>query len=161
MAVRYPRGTDGEYIHSDWSAEASVTSEGALTCHRVGKDVTLITYGTLINNVLSAAEILSEQWIEATVLRLQTVSPLPVQQILSQMSQSQHVVIVEEICNGSGVRQELSYLLRNKAPACRVDGIDLGRSFAVQGDMQALYKFYGMDAASIAEFTREVLSHES
>ena len=161
VAIRYPRGSNGQYIESSWKPDCSADICGSLTCHRSGKDVTLITYGTMINNVLAASEILKQQGIEATVLRLQTVSPLPVQQIRSQMSEKHHVVIIEEICNGSGIQYELAYLLQKEALDCRVDSIDLGRSFAVQGDMQSLYKFYGMDAASIASFTREVLKHES
>lgn len=161
VAIRYPRGSDGDYTESSWEPNLSVDTCGSLTCHRSGKDITLITYGTMINNVLAAAEILSQQGIAATVLRLQTVSPLPVQQILAQMSDNQHLVVIEEVCSGSGIRQELAYQIRNEMPNCRIDGIDLGHSFAVQGDMQALYNFYGMDAASIAAFTREVLTHES
>ena len=161
VAVRYPRGTDGSYAASDWAPCCAADKTGAVVRHREGADVTLITYGTMFNNVLAASELLAQQGIEATVLRLQTVAPLPVAQLAAEMSASRHVVVVEEISAGSGIRQDLAWRLQREVPGCKVDGIDLGHRFAVQGDMQSLYKHYGLDAESIAEFTREVLKHES
>ena len=155
VAVRYPRGTDGAYTASDWKSGASVV------CHRRGSHITLITYGTVLNNVLDAADILARQGIEATVLRLQTVSPLPVNQILTEMSECRHAVIIEEICSGSGICRELAWHLREKLPGCKVDGLDLGLNFAVQGDMQSLYHHYSLDGPSIAQFVQEVKTYEN
>ena len=52
VAVRYPRGGQGSYTGSDWEPGKG------LCCHRAGTDVALVTYGTLVNNVLEAAELL-------------------------------------------------------------------------------------------------------
>lgn len=161
VAVRYPRGTDGDYTASDWVSDSHAGVSGALKCHRRGSDVTLITYGTIFNNVMAAAEMLAQQGIEATVLRLQTVSSLPVQQIVAEMSEHHHVVIVEEVSDGSGIRQDLAWQIRSELPDCTIDGVDLGHRFAVQGDMNSLYKHYGLDAESIADYVREVTAHES
>ena len=72
-----------------------------------------------------------------------------------------HVVVVEEICANSGVCQELAWNLHQIVPDCRVDGIDLGRQFVTQGDIKTLYRHYGLDARSIADFTKEVLRREN
>ena len=58
VAVRYPRGTDGAYTASDWHGFDA--ARGALKCHRKGEHVTLITYGTMLNNVMGAAALLAE-----------------------------------------------------------------------------------------------------
>ena len=157
VAVRYPRGSDGSYQASDWEAGAHAHRDGALKCHRQGSDVTLITYGTIFQNVMDAAELLREQGIEATVLRLQTVAPLNIDKIVENLSSCHHVVVVEEICAGSGVRQDIAWELQHRLPDCRVDGIDLGHRFVTHGSMDLLYRHYGLDAASIAKYTREVL----
>ena len=159
VAVRYPRGTDGTYTASDWNGFDA--AKGALKCHRKGGDVTLITYGTMLNNVMDAAALLAEQGIEATVLRLQSVAPLAVDDIISELSASRRVVIAEEICTGSGICEALSFEIRKHLPDCKVTGLDLGPNFAVQGDMQKLYRHYGLDAESIANYVREVVEHES
>lgn len=160
VALRYPRGGDGRCKDSAWVPGTRADQTGALTCHRTGPDVTLITYGTLLDNVMEAAELLDGQGIHATVLRLLTVAPLPVNQIVDQISSNHHVVIVEEVCDGSGIRQDLAWRLCHALPDCKVDGIDLGHRFVTHGDLASLYKFCGLDAASIADFTREVLRHE-
>ena len=157
VAVRYPRGGDCGYSASDWVPGCLADREGAVKCHRNGDDVTFITYGTMLENVMAAAEILENQGIHATVLRLQTVAPLPVKEIVKQMSANQHVVIVEEACSGSGIRQELAWQLIHELPGCKVDGIDLGSRFVTHGDVKKLYQYYGLDSQSIAKFTKEVL----
>lgn len=153
VAVRYPRGTEGSYFASDWQG-----LDGRLVkCHRSGKDVTLVTYGRLLDNVLEAAEILAETGIEATVLRLLSVSDLPVDQILENLS-GNHLVVVEEVSRGSGIREALAWQLRKLVPKCHFDGMDLGTGFVPHGSLQELYRHCGLDAESIASYTKEVLS---
>ena len=156
VAVRYPRGGNGAYEASAWSG-----MENSIAVHRQGKDVTFVTYGTIVNNVLEAAQILASQGIEATVLRLQAAAPLDASKILEQMSQHHHVVIVEESAGCSGVHQELAWQIRHLLPDCKVDGLNLGNQFVTHGDMKSLYKYYGLDGESIADFTREVLKGEN
>ena len=158
VAVRYPRGAEGEYIGSDWTG---ICSDGALKCHRRGNDVTIVTYGTLYNQVARAAQFLKEQGIEATVLRLQTVSPLPVGQIIQHISSNHCLIVVEEITNRSGICQDLGWQIQKHLPDCRIHGIDLGHRFAVQGDMDSLYKHYSLDSESVAAYIQEVLQNEN
>ena len=156
VAVRYPRGGNGLYQGSKWTG-----LDNPVAVHRKGKDVTFVTYGTMINNVLEAAEILESQGIQATVLRLQAVAPLDVTKIVEHMSEHHHVVFVEEIAADSGVHQELAWQIRQIVPDCRVNGLDLGNKFVTHGDVKTLYKYYGLDGESIADFTREVLKGEN
>lgn len=161
VAVRYPRGGDTAYTQSAWRGGADVLRKGALSCHAKGKDITLITYGTLLANVMEAAELLEQKGVHATVLRLLTVAPLPVEEIISEMSGTAHVIIIEEICNGSGIREALAWELQHKLPGCRVDGIDLGHRYITHGDTGHLYRHYGLDGASIAKFVQEVRLDEN
>ena len=154
VAIRYPRGTERNYTESAWHG-----LDGKLVaCHRSGKDVTLITYGTMLENVMEAAEQLAQQGIEATVLRLLTVSKLSADQILAEMSENRCIIVAEEICTGSGIREALAWEIGIKCPECRVDGIDLGANFVTHGSQKELYAHYGLDGKSIAEYTKGVLS---
>ncbi|MGM9550242.1 MAG: 1-deoxy-D-xylulose-5-phosphate synthase [Faecousia sp.] len=157
-AIRYPRGGEGSYTDSAWHPGENVERDGLLCCHRRGGDVTLVTYGSMLDNVLEAAEILSRQGIEATVLRLLTVSALPVRALLAEMSENRRVIVAEEVCTGSGIREALAWQISRLCPDCRVDGIDLGADFVTHGSLKELYRHYGLDGESIANFTREVLS---
>ena len=154
VAIRYPRGTEGSYTASDWHG-----LDGELVkCHRQGKDVTLVTYGTMLENAMAAAEVLSSQGIEATVLRLLTVSDLPAAQIAEKLSENHCVITIEEVCSGSGIREALAWELHRMCPDCRADGIDLGRDFVPHGSVKELYQHCGLDAQAIADYTKEVLS---
>ena len=120
--------------------------------------VTLVTYGSMLDNVLEAAEILSQRGIEATILRLLTVSALPAREILTEMSEKRRVIVAEEVCTGSGIREALAWELRKLCPDCRVDGVDLGADFVTHGSTKELYRHYGLDGESIANYTQGVLS---
>ena len=156
VAVRYPRGTEGDYKASDWNGEQPV----AVKCHRNGADVTFITYGTMLDNVMKASELLAAQGIEATVLRLLNLSAFPAEEILPKVSASRKVIIVEEMTAGSGIREALSWVLTKQCPEIQIDGIDLGNEFVPHGAQKKLYEYCGLDEQSIAEFTKEMLSHE-
>ena len=107
--------------------------------------------------MIQAAEALQESGIEAAVLRLLAVEPLPVEQILAHLSGNHHVVIVEETCSGSGIREAAAWELQHALPDWRVDGIDLGHRFVTHGDICSLYHACGLDAGGIADYVREVL----
>ncbi|MBQ7002013.1 MAG: 1-deoxy-D-xylulose-5-phosphate synthase [Oscillospiraceae bacterium] len=154
VAVRYPRGTEGTYTASDWQGR-----DGAMVkCHRQGADVTLITYGAMLENVMEAAALLSEEGIEATVLRLLSVTCFRPEELASALAPSPYAIVVEEACTGSGMREELAWKLRKLKPDCRIDGRDLGADFVPHGSQKELFKHCGLDAASIAAYTKEVLS---
>jgi 1-deoxy-D-xylulose-5-phosphate synthase len=156
VAIRYPRGGNRGYEGCHFKALPGIAGAGALACHRLGADVTLITYGALIDNVLKAADLLAQQGIQATVLRLLTVSPLPVSHILTMMSDAEHVVVLEETAGNCGIREALAWKLQHQKPGIRVDGIDLGNQYVTHGDMNSLYMRYGLDSESIAKFVQEV-----
>ena len=157
VALRYPRGTD-RYVHNtQWQDRADIARSGALCSERDGEDVTIVTYGTMTDNAMKAADLLHENGIESQVLRLQTVSPIPVEEILHQMGTNQNVVVLEEVCGGSGIRYELAYALRQKRPELNVAGKDLGHRFITHGDLDSLYRSCGLDAESIAAYIREVI----
>ena len=154
VAVRYPRGTEGAYTESAWDGEKRVVS------HRDGKDVTLITYGTLVNTVMDAADQLAQSGIQCTVLRLLELSKIPAEEILGLMSQEKKIVVIEETAASSGIKQALAWELISRCPDCRVSGIDLGPDFVPHGDQKKLYEYCGLDTASIVRFVNGVLDRE-
>ena len=129
-----------------------------VACHRTGKDVTLVTFGSLLENTMEAAKILAEQGVEATVLRLLEVSDVHAGDVLSLLPESKKIIVAEEVAGGSGICGALAYELGLLCPECTVAGIDLGRKFVPHGAPKELYKDCGLDAASIAAYTKEVLS---
>ena len=155
VAIRYPRGGDGEYHCSAWQGSPDVC------CHRTGKDLTLITYGTLVDQTMDAAEILARNAIEATVLRLLSVQPLPIKEILENIAKGRPVIIVEEVSGGCGIRDTLAMQLRIAGEKGTVNGIDLGHRFIPHGNTAQLHRHCGLDGESIAKSVMEVRQNEN
>ncbi len=154
VAIRYPRGSNGNYQESMWQ-------QGPVACHRKGERIVLITYGTILNHVLEAAQILQEQGLSVTVLQLLSVAPLPVAEVVPYLSAESHVFVVEEVMASCGIVNELACSLGKAVPGCRVYGRSLGDKFVTHGAMDALYKHYGLDAASVARYVQEVQKVEN
>ena len=150
VAIRYPRGTEGSYTASDWKGSLS-----SVVVHRQGDDLTFVTYGSMLDNVLDAAEILARQGVECTVLRLMNLTDLHTEQILQKKGKSRALVVVEEVSAVSGIREALAYEVMQQSADCHVMGLDLGREFVTHGDKKKLYENCGLDAESLAAFAKE------
>lgn len=145
IAIRYPRGEDRSIHVSAWK-------KGAVCRHRDGADAVLLTYGVLTEEVLAAADMLAECGIQVSVLRLLRIWPLPIDTLREMIGDCHRIVVVEEVCSGSGIKEAIAW----NFPECTVSGLDLGHSFPTHGSIPQLYSYYGLDRASIAKYIREV-----
>lgn len=155
VAIRYPRGGNGSYADNSWNGNASVCT------HRYGKDLTIVTYGTLVNNVMLAANLLSQKGIEATVLRLMCVNPVNMDELVSKLADSKKVFIAEEIAGNCGIREHIAYELKNIDPYIQVEGTDLGNQYIPHGSIEMLYEQFGLSPEKLAQRIMEVHCSES
>ncbi len=160
VAIRYPRGGNRWLTASDWEKNEKIVKNGKMVKHCQGNEVVFVTYGVLIDQVMQAAHILQERGITAGVVRFLTVAPLPAEALAAALGDCRRVIVVEESCTGSGIKEALAWQLHQLLPDCRVDGIDLGHRFIPHGDMKSLYHHCGLDGASIASRTEEVIQGE-
>ena len=152
VAVRYPRGGNRNYTGCHWDA----SEPNSVICHRRGRDVTIVTYGTLLENAMEAAQLLARSGIEATVLRLPVLSALDAEQIASQVT-GNTLLILEEVSGGTGIAGELALTIGQVKPNIRVFSRDLGNSFVPHGSVNELYRHCGVDAENVAKYIQEVL----
>jgi 1-deoxy-D-xylulose-5-phosphate synthase len=152
IAVRYPRGGEGSFRAKPWDPANSVESHGH------GRDAAIITYGSLINQAMDAAERLREKGIEVTVCRLTSLNPVPANALEGLCSGIRNFVILEEAT--AGVAESIACALYDRMPGCKVAIRDLGDDFTPHGDMNALYKSVGLDADSITKLVCEVVHNE-
>ena len=151
VAIRYPRGSDRGYSDSAWSADRSVV------CHRNGDDITIITYGVLLDNAMKAAELLSEQGVEATVLRLTRLSDIPVKELVQLLPPNKHVFVLEEVGGHCGIGPELACKLQDYKVSC----LDLGDNYVTHGAINVLYEHYGLSPKTIKDYVLEVRQDEN
>ena len=155
VAIRYPRGGDRSYTRSDWDGTNMVK------VHKEGANVAVVTYGTLLENAMDAAALLSEQDIDVGVIRLLSVHQVPEQQLMDALQKYETIVIAEEAATGSGIREKVAWMLSREGNDHRVFGLDLGREYVTHGNVNALYAHHGLDANSIAKYVKEVLKVEN
>lgn len=149
VAVRYPRGCDGALTEA---AERPVLYEGG--------DITLVSYGRLINNVLAAAKLLKKRGIRAEVIKLASVKPIDFESIEASVRKTGHLLIAEEAVCAGCAGKEIAAQLRASGIAAPVRLVNLGDRFVPHGAVECLYELLGLDAASLAKCAQEVLAYE-
>ena len=144
VAVRYPRGGDGVYTACDGKELL-----------REGKDITLVSYGTLINEVLQAAELLKKQGIGAEVVKLDSIKPLNLKALTASVRKTKHLLVAEECADSGCVGYKIVSALDGLTVRTRF--CNLGDGFVPHGSVDELYRLKKLDAEAIAHCAREVL----
>lgn len=106
---------------------------------RQGSDVSIITYGYMVQESLKAADELAKDGINAEVVDLRTISPLDEDTILDSVKKTGRVVLVQEAQKQAGVSAQVAALIAEKgilsleAPIKRVAAPDTPYPFS-QGE---------------------------
>jgi len=82
---------------------------------RVGTDLTIIAYGTMAHFAVEAADLLSEQGIDATVLDLRSLKPLDWPSIEAAIQRTSKALIVHEDNRFLGYGAEVAAQISEKA----------------------------------------------
>jgi pyruvate dehydrogenase E1 component beta subunit len=95
-----------------------------------GSDVTLITWGAMLQPTLQAATLMEENGTGAEVIDLRTLSPLDMDGIVESVKKTHRAVVVQEAPATCGVGAEIIARINEKAlthleaPVARVTGFD-------------------------------------
>ena len=149
VAVRYPRGAEGEY-REDRSAEP-------VSVLKSGNDLTIVTFGIRINDALSAADTLAGRGISAEVVKVNRILPLETERILSSLAKTGRLLMVEDICrSGSVGSMILEAAAENGTRLACVRRIDLGDGVVCQGDSDEVSRLMKLDADGITAEAMEM-----
>ena len=97
---------------------------------REGRDVTLISWGTMVKETSAAAEELALEGIDVEVIDLATLKPYDEDAVLSSVAKTGRCVIVHEAARTGGFGAEIAALIAERgllsllAPVVRVTGYD-------------------------------------
>ncbi|MDO5014002.1 MAG: alpha-ketoacid dehydrogenase subunit beta, partial [Lactobacillaceae bacterium] len=103
---------------------------------REGTDVSIITYGYMVQESLAAADELAKEGINAEVVDLRTLAPLDEDTILESVKKTGRVVLVQEAQKQAGVGGQVASLIGEKgilyldAPIARVAAPDTPYPFS-------------------------------
>ncbi|UDM52551.1 alpha-ketoacid dehydrogenase subunit beta [Cupriavidus sp. MP-37] len=97
---------------------------------REGSDITLVSWGAMVQETLAAADALAAEGVTATVIDVATLKPLDMQTILDAVTRTGRCVIVHEAPRTAGFGAEIAAQLADAglyslaAPVQRVTGFD-------------------------------------
>ncbi|HMA55985.1 MAG TPA: alpha-ketoacid dehydrogenase subunit beta [Pseudolabrys sp.] len=97
---------------------------------REGQDVTLISWGAMVRETLTAADELADDGIRAEVIDLATLKPYDENTVLASVQKTGRCVIVHEAARTGGFGAEVAALIAERgltsllAPVVRVTGYD-------------------------------------
>jgi len=150
VAVRYPRGGEGRQYPA-WTGEAG-------TVLRQGTDVTLVSYGTLADEILTAAELLEKQGICAEIVKLCRIAPLDAEIVLESVRKTRRLLVLED-CNENGsVGQKLAAALAMAGIAPDLLLLrNLNGAFAPQGTVAQLREKLGLDGPGVAKAVADAM----
>ena len=150
-AVRYPRGGEGAYRDCRCEAE-SILREGA--------DLTLVSYGVMINEALRAAELLEAEGISAEVIKLGRLRPNGFDAVRSSVRKTRRLIVTEDVCDfGCMGEQILSSLACEPEPfAARL--LNLGDGIVTHGSVEELRCACGIDAETVVRSAKELCGKE-
>ncbi len=126
---------------------------------REGTDVTLITYGGMVQQCETAAEAAAQGGIQCEIVDLRTIVPLDIETILESVEKTGRAVIVHEACHTGGVGAEVAALIQERAfysleaPVQRVTGFD-----TMPSPFNSLNHFARPEPHHVAEGIKKVLS---
>jgi 1-deoxy-D-xylulose-5-phosphate synthase len=147
VAIRYSKGCDGRH-----------TEDLATPQIRTGQDLTIVTYGVTINDVLDVCDLLqNENSVTAEVICLDQIAPLNIQPILDSVRKTGKLLVVEETahagCIGTDILAELS--LTGISVSAKL--LNLGTGIVTHGDLKSLRRLTGLDAQGIYIAAKELL----
>jgi 2-oxoisovalerate dehydrogenase E1 component beta subunit len=110
---------------------------GKAAVRRAGNDLTLVSYGGMMIETLRAAEALATEGIQAEVIDLRSLVPWDVDTVLSSVSRTGRVVIINEAPLTTGFASEVAATIAEEildqleAPPARVTGFDTPYPYAL------------------------------
>lgn len=152
VAIRYPRGGEGKYTACNTAPE---------TLLREGRDVTLVCYGIMTNEVLDAAERLAAEGISAEVIKLSMIKPPDFDLVMRSLRKTGKLLISEDVCEagcvGSRILEEAAI---NEIHVRAAKLLNLGEGIVPHGTVAELLHDFGLDADGITAAAMEMMDKD-
>lgn len=118
---------------------------GKAAVRRTGSDITLVATGVMVSRCLEAATALAEQGVEATVVDVRSLKPFDAETVLSAVSSTGRVLLVQEAVKSGGFMSEVAAVIAESdalysllAPIGRLCGLDVPIPYAPQLEKAAV-----------------------
>lgn len=139
VAVRYPKGKETDYQRSVFTGDdiQYTTAEK--------KEISIITYGIITDEVLKAAQSVGDN---VKVIKLLKILPVDTDKLKELTDGSEKIFVIEEGMKNGGIGE----IIASEIPNVKIKAIE---GFVSHGDKKSLYRELGLDAEGIAEFIKQ------
>jgi 1-deoxy-D-xylulose-5-phosphate synthase len=163
-AVRYPRDTVPaqnfeEVIDSSLRPAARQPwAVGRSRTLRQGEDVTLIVYGSLVENAMTAAQSLADEGISATVIDARFCKPIDGEMIKAALRPGHAVLTIEDhsLQNGFG-SAVLEYAVAHQLPTRHLTRLGHPDRLIAHANRKEQLAEVGLDAAGIVRSVKDAV----
>lgn len=148
VAIRYPRGGEGEYRDS---------ADGKELLLSPGRDLSIVCYGTMVNEVLAAQRMLNSRGISAEIVKINYLDAEDCPLALRSVSKTGRILVAEEVCEAGCLGERiLSCAVEHRIPVRGAKLLNLGAGIVSQGTRDELLREQGLDPMSIAKAAMEL-----
>lgn len=153
VAIRYPKGTGESHLSGSSFRRIELGKSELL---REGKDIAIFAIGSMVSVAVKAADLLSSDGIEATVVNARFVKPLDKNMIEDVAGRIKKIVTLEEgVATGGFGSAILEFFERENIKDVRVERIGLPDHFIAHGKREELLKEYHLTADEICETVKK------
>ena len=148
VAIRYPRGGEGEYRGCSTEDEQIV---------REGTDLTIVCYGAMINDVLEAVRQLDSLGISAEVIKLNKITYAKFPKVFTSLEKTGRLLMPEEVCAIGCVGRHL--LAQASEAGIRLQAarfLNLGDNIVPHGTRAQLLRDFSVDAEAMVRTARKI-----
>ena len=151
IGIRFPRGT-GTGVPLD--APLAEMPIGVSETLREGADLVILAYGQPVSAALEAANVLSRDGLEVTVVNARFAKPLDAERILALAASSPRFVTVEEHVIAGGFGSAVGELLAERGARVDLEMLGIPDEHVDHGAQKLWRHHYGLDAEGIAAAIR-------
>jgi 1-deoxy-D-xylulose-5-phosphate synthase len=142
VAVRNPRGGQGAYARGGAAASLVV---------REGADITVVSYGIMINTAIEAAEILQKGGVSAEIIKLGQINPLSLGDTETSVRKTGRLLVLEDSAAPGCVGERIAAKLAISGIALgSVTLLNTGHGYIPCGTLAELREYCGLDAGNVA-----------
>jgi 2-oxoisovalerate dehydrogenase E1 component beta subunit len=133
---------------------------GKAAIRRVGRDVSILTYGAMVWTALDAARTLETEGIDCEVVDLRTLFPLDEETITESVAKTNKAIVLHEATRAGGIGAEIAAVISERCfeyldgPLIRVTAPDTPVPFA-----PTLEEFFLPNADKVAKAARALVAY--
>jgi 1-deoxy-D-xylulose-5-phosphate synthase len=149
FAIRYPRGAAQNFLSEDTAPQLMEIGRGE--CLREGSDVAILSYGTIGNEAVRAADRLSAEGVAVGHYNMRFVKPLDTE-LLDQIAAGyRSVITIEDGAKMGGFGSAVAEYISEHHPGLRVSIMGVPDAIVEHGSQKELYREVGIDADALVE----------